>query len=1000
MDKDRQKVAEARGGNRKVPEPLPLWLKISTWAIILIFLAGGLWFLVNEQTDQRRLVEETLWSIAELKANQIADWRGERYADAAILMGRRFLVESIRMFLADPSGPEKAEIIRRFKPIQERYDYADIAVVDPAKRVRLSLVDDSMGHGKGWLSAFETAVQTRQPAWTPFHIDPRSKIPHISLIVPLFSDNEKNALVGALVMICDPVQFLYPLIQSWPTPSKTAETLLIQKSGQDVLFLNELRHRENTALNLRIPLKRTDLPAAMAIAGRKGIVEGRDYRGVEVLAAILPVPDSPWYMVSKVDSSEAFAAWRFRAFMIAIFLLGGTGLVLALALVARQHNLKSHYRKLYRSEAALSQSLHQHQTTLQAIGDGVISTDAQGLVRLMNPVAEEMTGWKQEEARGLKLGEVFHVVNEETRLPVEDSAAKVLKLGTVVGLASHSLLIARDGREIPVADSGSPIRNDSGETAGVVLVFQDQTKEREYREKLLENEEKYRLLAENTADVIWTMSLDLEFLYVNPAILQMTGYEPEEWIGANLSDHCTPEQLEMMAEIITREAAKGENHAGVVFEAEILRKDKTPLPVEIHGRVIFDEENNPVRLQGTTRDITERKLAEEVRARLEEQFHQSQKLESIGRLAGGVAHDLNNLLTPIIGYGELLLESAVENDPSRGPLKEITRAGNRAKNLVGQLLAFSRKQTLQVKPLDLNALVKNFEKLLRHTLREDLAIRMHLAPSLPVVQGDPGQLEQVLINLAVNAQDAMPDGGELTIETAQVELDEAYAEEHKGVIPGPHVMLAVTDTGHGMDQETREHLFEPFFTTKETGKGTGLGLATVFGIVKQHGGNIWVYSEPDQGAAFKVYLPVPEQGGEPVELEEPRTRALPAASGRETILLVEDDERVRRLAFTILDQKGYQVFQAASGKEALALLEDHEDSLHLLLTDVVMPDINGKQLYEKVAALSPETKVLFMSGYTDNVIAHRGVLDSGIQFIQKPFSVNTLVAKVRGVLEQ
>ena len=398
---------------------------------------------------------------------------------------------------------------------------------------------------------------------------------------------------------------------------------------------------------------------------------------------------------------------------------------------------------------------------------------------------------------------------------------------------------------------------------------------------------------------------------------------------------------------------------------------------------------------------TERRLAiaEQETLHLQEQFAQAQKLESIGRLAGGVAHDLNNLLSPILGYGEMLLEDTPDNDPRRESLKEIVHAGKRARDLVRQLLAFSRKQTLEFAPLDLNLLLTRFEKLLRRTIREDVAIHMNLDPSLPLIKGDVGQLEQVVMNLAVNAQDAMPDGGTLSITTTEIELDGIDVERFEGGIPGPHVILTVKDTGMGMTDNTLKHLYEPFFTTKEIGKGTGLGLATVYGIVKQHGGTIQAQSSPGE-TIFRVYLPVFLEG---LTADLPKTvNASPSHGARrgETILLVEDNEQVRDLSVIILNREGYEVLVAENGNDALARLADHPGHVDLLLTDVVMPEMNGKELFQAVSALYPEIRLVYMSGYSDDVIAHHGVMDAGVHFIQKPFAVNALVSKIREVLDQ
>ena len=397
------------------------------------------------------------------------------------------------------------------------------------------------------------------------------------------------------------------------------------------------------------------------------------------------------------------------------------------------------------------------------------------------------------------------------------------------------------------------------------------------------------------------------------------------------------------------------------------------------------------------RFITERKRAEEEKRKLEEQYHRAQKVESIGRLAGGVAHDLNNLLSPILGYGEMLLDDLGPEDERRESVDEILRAGFRARDLVRQLLAFSRKQTLEYRPVDMGEAVRRFEKLLRRAIREDIEIRIIPSPNIPTVMADIGQVEQVIMNLAVNAGAAMPEGGVLTIETALVVLDEDYADAHQDVQPGTYVMLAVSDTGCGMDEETRGHAFDPFFSTKGE-QGTGLGLATVHGIVKQHGGNIWLYSEAGKGTTFKIYLPV--SGQAPAEGGPPGRRAAVGPEGNETVLLAEDEEQVRHLARAILKQQGYTVLVAESGSDALAILDQHDGPVHLLLTDVIMPGLNGKELFLQATDRLPDLKVLYMSGYTGNVLAHHGMQDEDPPFIQKPFAVRALTAKVREVLDQ
>ncbi len=416
------------------------------------------------------------------------------------------------------------------------------------------------------------------------------------------------------------------------------------------------------------------------------------------------------------------------------------------------------------------------------------------------------------------------------------------------------------------------------------------------------------------------------------------------------------------------------------------------------GRIVErSAEGTPLRATGTILDITLRKKTEEERERLADQLRQAQKIESIGRLAGGIAHDLNNMLSPIIGYSEMALMDLHPEEALHSDMSEIRDAAERAKTLTQQLLAFSRKQVLKMRLLSLNDVISESKKLLRRLTREDIEMRVRLDPSLGTIKADSSQIHQILINLALNASDAMPNGGRMTIGTANVSLDEVYVAKRPVVEAGHYVLLSVSDTGIGMDQETLSHIFEPFFTTKEKGRGTGLGLATVYGIVKQHGGYIWAYSEPGYGTNFKIYLPrVLESRGTPwTPSSEPED-----VLGGETILVVEDEDAVRKLTCKILEKQGYDVIEAHSADDAARISEHEKSPIHMLLTDIVMPGMNGKQLYEIIAKSRPEIKILYMSGYTDDVIAYHGILDAGVRLLQKPFSVETLTKKIRKVLDE
>ena len=509
---------------------------------------------------------------------------------------------------------------------------------------------------------------------------------------------------------------------------------------------------------------------------------------------------------------------------------------------------------------------------------------------------------------------------------------------------------------------------------------------------LRESEERFSLAFQTSPYAITiTRVSDGLFVEVNDTFTSIIGYSREEAVGKTTLD------LDMWVDPVVRDDMITTVAAGQrVREREVDLRAKDGSVVHTLFSIDLIKLGDDLCFLASVSDITERVRAREEREYLQEQLLQAQKIESVGRLAGGIAHDLNNLLVPILGYSDMLLEDCQPDAETRMPLEAIAHASTRARDLVQQLLAFSRKQVLEFVSIDLNELLTRFERLLRSTIREDITIEFLLDDAVPLIRGDVGQIEQVVMNLAVNARDAMPNGGTLTIQTGVAELDDAYVTTHPDAQPGRYVTLTVTDTGAGMDAETREHIFEPFFTTKATPLGTGLGLATVYGIVKQHGGTIYVYSEPGCGATFRVYLPVSDQEPPPV----PVPAAAPArVHGSETILLVEDDEQVRELARAVLTRQGYRIITAASGNDAIVLLDGHDGTVDLLLTDVVMPEMSGKDLFDHLTATNPDLRVLYMSGYTDDVIAHRGVIDEGVNFIQKPFAVQALAAKVRHVLD-
>jgi PAS domain S-box-containing protein len=500
----------------------------------------------------------------------------------------------------------------------------------------------------------------------------------------------------------------------------------------------------------------------------------------------------------------------------------------------------------------------------------------------------------------------------------------------------------------------------------------------EVRQALLESEARFQLLCASLADGIIVCE-DGKILEANGGLSRILGYSTEEIVGKGVTWWVAEEYRELVS---SRVAAGIEG----TYEVELIRKGGGRVLVEATGRTLI--EAGRTRRITALRDITEKR-------KLEDQFRHAQKMEAVGRLAGGVAHDFNNLLTVITSYCEMVSSDMTPSDPRRLDMAEIQKAAGTAASLTRQLLAFSRQQVTEPRVLALEDVIGSAGKLLRRLIGEDIELQVLPGPERAAVRMDPGQLEQVIMNLAVNARDAMPDGGVLSIETGRAELTDQYAARHCPAKPGHYAMLAVTDTGVGMTADVRSRIFEPFYTTKEEGKGTGLGLATVYGIVKQNDGFIWVYSEPGRGTTFKIYLPLVQDGCQAGAEEEEELEDL---RGSETVLLVEDSAAVRRAAREILVRQGYQVLECPDGDSALELAGQRGNAISLLLTDVVMPVMNGRELGERFLARCPDAQVIYMSGYPDQAIVSLGVLAPGMNFIQKPFSPPALARKVRQVL--
>ncbi len=632
------------------------------------------------------------------------------------------------------------------------------------------------------------------------------------------------------------------------------------------------------------------------------------------------------------------------------------------------------------AEAALRESEDRYRDLVEHSHDLICTHDLEGQILSVNQAAVKNLGYDRETLLAHNIRDLLFA---EFRDEFDRYIAELMKKGSASGTASAR---TKTG-ERRIWEYANTLRTEGVAAPIVRGMARDVTEQKRAEQALKASEAELRALFAAMSDLIFVLDAEGRYQRIAPTDPTYLYKASTDLLGKTLHEVFPKAQADFFLVHIRRALDEGQMH-------------RVEYSLQIDGaEVWFDGSVSPMSddsVVWVARDITERKRAEEALRKSEEQLRQSQKLEAIGQLAGGVAHDFNNLLTIINGYSELLLKRLPVDDPTRRLLSEINAAGERSAALTRQLLAFSRRQVIVLQPLNLNSVIIDLEKMLHRIIGEDVQLVTSLDAGLGTVQSDPGQIEQVIMNLAVNARDAMPQGGRLTIETANVELDETYTLAHTEFSPGSYILLAVSDTGSGITEEVKQHIFEPFFTTKGINKGTGLGLAVVHGVVKQSGGHIKVHSELGIGTTFKVYLPRVELTPEPGKSE---VSSQPTPLGTETILLVEDAPAVRTLIRHILTDQGYTILEAADGIEGLRVAEEYKDPIHLLVTDVVMPGMGGRQMAEQFQPLHPEAKVLYLSGYMDDAVVRHGILQEEVQFLHKPFKPSALIFKIRLILD-
>ena len=1171
-----------------VEQAQPLTPRRFDWQLLALLLAilvvvGGSGSLYLKKLDAKARVDaqHDLTSVAELKVQEIVQWRKERLRDATYISHNPYIARRVLETLAQPEGQRLQRLFKGWlDALMAGGNYKQILLLDPQLNVCLTYPEQPPGRLLEPVHrAAESALRTREIVeadWYQATTDSRAQL---SFVVPLVfrrdatnnsvpaagaGESAADQIAGLVVLQVDPEEFLYPLLQTWPASSRTAETLLVRREGDDVVFLNELRHRKGTALSLRRPVSNQDLPAAMAARGIVGTVEGVDYRGVPVLAAVQPVPGSPWFLEAKMDQQEVYATLRQEARIVWGGLASLTAAsCLGLVLFRRRRDMQ-----LLRDQM---EAERERDDQIRAIGsaanDAIIMMTSDGRISFWNEAAERIFGYSKSEAllaelhellvparfrepfrqafagwqqtgRGAAIGKTLEMTarrKEGAEFPVELSLSSVQVKGqwNAVGIirdiaerkehereierwnrlyatlsqVNQAIVRARSREELlpevcrvasqfggfklawisrydsktrvitPLACAGEPqefihrichtseagpehgclcgqavreecltVANDlrldpraqhcaseldaagvrsaavfpirlNGKVWGVFAVCSAEPNVFQYREvamlvgttddiafglqslereqqreraevALRESEEKYRLLVENAHEAIFVVQ-DGKFRFANDTAHRMVGLTEPELIGRSVLDFVSPEDHEAVRQ--NTERLLGGSATEILKEYRVVDHRGALSLVSVNSARIAWR-GKPA-LLNLASDVTERKA-------LETQLRQAQKMEGVGQLAGGVAHDFNNMLAVIRGNAELLLiDSNGLGAEAREGLSHIAAAADRAANLTRQLLIFSRKQVMQFQPVALNALIGNLIRMLRRVIREDIRLECVYGEPLPFVQGDTGMMEQVLLNLVVNARDAMPQGGQIHITTERVSLEPADTGTSPDAPAGEFVCLSVSDTGTGIAPEVLPHIFEPFFTTKEVGKGTGLGLATVYGIVNQHQGRSEVSSRIGEGTTFKIFLPaIPPPAQAAASLAEAGSR------GRgEAILLVEDDFAVRMITRRVLESFKYEVHDAASGPEALEVWSRQGPEIALLLTDMVMPGgMTGWDLAQKLQAERPELKVIVMSGYNAEAVGPdtEFLRRAGSYFISKPCPSDTLTRTVRRCLDE
>ena len=1144
-----------------------------------VIAAGGVYFYADQRERIRRDKYEDLAAIAGLKSREISNWLRERMGDAEVLSKSPLLARNVARWLVDPNHPEAELHTRTRLEALLAYDaYQSIILTDLEGKARLVL---GRGHwqilGSATREKLVAAARAGQASFSDFCLCDLCNEVHLDVFAPLRDGGRSTAVV---ILRIDPKKYLFPLIQSWPVPRKSAETLIVRREGNAALFLNELRHREGTAMRLSIPLSDTLVPATMAALGKEGLVEGRDYRGVPVLASIKKIPGSSWSMVAKVDKDEIYRPVRQMAVMVAASCL--LLLLLATAAIgfAWQRRQRQFLKRLLETERQRQALVKRYEYLTKYANDCIFVLDENQRIIEANQRAVDAYGYTRDELLTMtavqiraedqkaelagqlheaaeKGGSVFetrHRRKDGTVFPVEISVrpieieGRIYLQGIVRDISERKAAqeklqasyqeIEANNQELHAAEEELKQKNEELQAAEeelqkqneVLMASEEELKANEEeleqqlgeiqksREELSISETRYRRLFESAKDGILILNADTGLIEdANPFIKELLGYPREELIGKELweiglfkdivasrdsfmelktrgyvryedlplqtkdglkrevefvsnvypvGDHnvvqcnirditkrktaekslkenqerfrtffentfvgiyrTTPEGMILMAnpallamlgygsfeELAERNLEESGYQPGydrgefrrlmadgdqlIGHEAQWKRRDGSVVWVRENARLIRGAAGEVLYFEGTVEDISPQRRAEAGKTQAEDELRQAQKMEAIGQLAGGVAHDFNNMLAGILGNAEMLYSRLAESPELARMAEQIISGAEHAAKLTKQLLTFSRKERMQRAPVDVHRVIGETAGILANTIDRRISVEQHLRASPAAVLGDHSQLENALLNLGLNSRDAMPRGGRIIFSTETAELDAEYLGRHSyKIIPGKFVKIDVTDTGSGIPGELQAKIFEPFFTTKEPGKGTGLGLAAVYGAVKAHGGSIECYSEPGHGTTMTIYLPQLEAGaGEITEEVGEQKEAAPAGPAGKRILVVDDEELVRGMSEQVLKAHGYDVLTAGDGEEGVRVFQAGHREIDLVILDMIMPRMSGREAFLEMKKIHPEVRAILASGFSGDGEA-REVLKLGIRgYVQKPFRVAQLLAAV------